>query len=113
MPNDYAELVRLARDPLGFNDPPNRMMLAMADAIEALSAECARLRAGEGEAVRDVAAAMNRIEALKTAMREACDFLAERAHGSPARSPGHNARVRLESTLAADQPAAGATEGKP
>ena len=39
-------------------------------------------------------------EAMRKAMTEACDFLAERAYGSPARSPGHNARVRLESALA-------------
>lgn len=33
------------------------------------------------------------------AMIEACDLLAERQHGNPARSPGHNARLCLESTL--------------
>lgn len=39
---------------------------------------------------------------LRVAMREACDLLAERKHGSPARSPGHNARLVLESALARD-----------
>lgn len=39
------------------------------------------------------------IERLRQAMQEACDMLAERTYGSPARSPGHNARVRLESAL--------------
>jgi hypothetical protein len=38
-------------------------------------------------------------ERLRAAMKEACDLLAERTHGSPARSPGHNARLRLEAAL--------------
>jgi hypothetical protein len=42
-------------------------------------------------------------EALRAAMREACDLLAERQHGNPARSAGHNARLCLESALAALQ----------
>ena len=33
------------------------------------------------------------------AMKEACDLLAERKYGCSARSPGHNARLVLESTL--------------
>ena len=33
------------------------------------------------------------------ALREACDLLAERTYGSPARSPGHNARLTLEAAL--------------
>ena len=37
---------------------------------------------------------------LRAAMQEACDLLAERVYGSSARSPGHNARVLLESALA-------------
>lgn len=36
---------------------------------------------------------------LRVTMQEACDLLAERTQGSPARSAGHNARVRLESGL--------------
>lgn len=40
------------------------------------------------------------IDRLRVAMREACDLLAGRLHGSPARSEGHNARVRLEHALA-------------
>lgn len=39
------------------------------------------------------------IKRLRTAMQEACDLLAERTHGSPARSAGHNARLRLEAAL--------------
>lgn len=39
------------------------------------------------------------IVALREAMQEACDLLAERKYGSPARSPGHNARVALEWAL--------------
>jgi hypothetical protein len=41
-----------------------------------------------------------RISVLEKAIQEACDLLAERAQGSPARSAGHNARVRLEAALA-------------
>lgn len=36
---------------------------------------------------------------LRTAMKEACDLLAERIHGNAARSPGHNARLTLETAL--------------
>jgi Restriction alleviation protein Lar len=36
---------------------------------------------------------------LQSAVREACDLLAERTQGSPARSAGHNARLRLERAL--------------
>lgn len=36
---------------------------------------------------------------LRDAMTEACDLLAERKYGSPARSPGHNARLCLEAAL--------------
>jgi hypothetical protein len=39
------------------------------------------------------------LDRLRTAAKEACDLLAERKHGSPARSPGHNARRLLECTL--------------
>lgn len=39
------------------------------------------------------------IARLKVAMQEACDLLAERTHGNPARSAGHNARLRLEAAL--------------
>jgi len=33
------------------------------------------------------------------AIKEACDLLAERTYGNPARSPGHNARLVLEAAL--------------
>jgi hypothetical protein len=36
---------------------------------------------------------------LRKALKEASDLLAERVHGSPARSPGHNARVVMEYVL--------------
>ena len=45
-------------------------------------------------------------DGLVEAMREAIDLLKERKHGSPARSPGHNARLVLEDALRAHQPAA-------
>ena len=41
---------------------------------------------------------------LKTAIQEACDLLAERTQGSPARSPGHNARLLLERALGVEDP---------
>jgi hypothetical protein len=40
---------------------------------------------------------------LRQAIVEACDLLAERTHGNPARSPGHNARLKLERALAHSQ----------
>lgn len=40
-----------------------------------------------------------RINQLGAAMQKACDLLAERAQGSPARSAGHNARLELEAAL--------------
>jgi hypothetical protein len=43
--------------------------------------------------------ATREIERLRVAMREACDLLAERTYGSEARSPGHNARLKLEAAL--------------
>lgn len=39
------------------------------------------------------------LDRLRTAMREACDILAERQQGNPARSAGHNARLCLETAL--------------
>lgn len=39
------------------------------------------------------------IESLHIAIKEACDLLAERSYGNPARSPGHNARIRLEAVM--------------
>lgn len=40
-----------------------------------------------------------RLEDTKTAIAEACDLLAERTYGNDARSPGHNARLRLEPAM--------------
>ena len=42
-----------------------------------------------------------REDILSLAVREAIDLLAERKHGHRARSPGHNARLCLESAIAA------------
>lgn len=36
---------------------------------------------------------------LWQAIKDACDLLAERTHGSPTRSPGHNARLFLEDAI--------------
>jgi len=44
-----------------------------------------------------------RVGVLEGAMRMAADLLAERAHGNPARSPGHNARLVLEAALTPHQ----------
>jgi hypothetical protein len=52
-------------------------------------------------------AAESKLSALEGAAREACDLLAERTYGSAARSPGHNARVRLESALSVAPPSQG------
>lgn len=51
-------------------------------------------------ATRRAEAAEARIAELTEALRTASDLLAERAYGSPARSPGHNARVVMEAALA-------------
>ena len=52
------------------------------------------------DAVHDVAQMRDNVtsenRALRRAIREACDMLAERTWGNPARSPGHNARLILE-----------------
>lgn len=48
-----------------------------------------------------------RVAALEVAMKEACDLLAERKYGSPARSSGHNARLTLESALSPETIAEG------
>jgi hypothetical protein len=39
------------------------------------------------------------LDVLRAAVQEACDLLAERKYGNPARSPGHNARLVLERGL--------------
>ena len=38
-------------------------------------------------------------DGTREAIKEACDLLAERTYGNPARSPGHNARLVLEAAL--------------
>lgn len=42
----------------------------------------------------------DQLDTLMTAVKEACDLLAERKHGNAARSPGHNARLVLDSAIA-------------
>jgi Lar family restriction alleviation protein len=44
-------------------------------------------------------------EVMRQAIVEACDLLAERKYGNPARSPGHNARLVLERALSTGIPA--------
>ncbi len=74
---------------------------------KALVAENKRLREDAEDAKADARRMhqekMDYFEAnllLRVTMQEACDLLSERTQGSPARSAGHNARVRLESGLA-------------
>jgi hypothetical protein len=47
------------------------------------------------------AKAMSTVEPVSDSIRYAIDLLTERKYGNPARSPNHNARVILESALAA------------
>lgn len=54
------------------------------------------------EAFKCANGVFERVERLSAAMQEAADLLAERKHGSAARSPGHNARLCLEAALLAD-----------
>lgn len=57
------------------------------------------------KAVHDVAEMRDRAtrnnERLRKAIVDACDMLAERTYGNPARSAGHNARLILETAAAA------------
>lgn len=75
---------------------------------ERMSAMDLVLRLDKAEAERDALAAQ--VESVEyqqreardyaiAAMKDACDLLAERRHGSPARSPGHNARLLLEGAV--------------
>ncbi|WP_449044169.1 hypothetical protein [Paracoccus versutus] len=52
------------------------------------------------------------VQRLSDAIRQACDLLAERKYGSPARSPAHNARLVLEAALT-PAPDAAQTEAVP
>lgn len=67
-----------------------------------------------GQKIQEYALEIERLTALVeegiTRVKEACDLLAERTYGSPARSPGHNARLRLEGWTAlssTDSPSGG------
>ncbi|WP_189423341.1 hypothetical protein, partial [Mesorhizobium sp. M1C.F.Ca.ET.212.01.1.1] len=60
------------------------------------------------ESIRDCLAAALALSApgmvpstIREAMQLAIEYLKETKHGSPARSPGHNARLVLEAALAA------------
>jgi hypothetical protein len=74
--------------------------------LESRDAEIERLQAERDELVTKLAVseksrwlAVREIERLRAAMNDTCDLLAERTHASPARSAGHNARLRLEAAL--------------
>ena len=78
----------------GFALSPNRAPL-----LKEAAAEIERLRDALKGTTFIVTQAGAEIRMLTAAMRDACDLLAEREHGNPARSPGHNARLRLEAAL--------------
>ncbi len=99
------EELRMLRERLG----PQGLEVVMIDGRghyvnEVVKREIDRLRADIPTDVvvlhSDRANLAKRVAELVTAVREACDLLAERTYGNGARSPGHNARVRLESVLA-------------
>jgi hypothetical protein len=78
-----------------------------------LGKRCPVCDAGPGDqcakaALRD----WEELQALRNAAKQACDLLAERTYGSPARSPSHNARLVLEGALALS-PATGNDVGSP
>lgn len=96
---------RMLRERLG----PRGLEVVMIDGRghyvnEAVKAEIERLRADIPADVvvlrSDRENLAKRVAELVNAIREAGDLLAERTHGNGARSPGHNARLRLESVLA-------------
>jgi hypothetical protein len=78
------------------DDGVDAVLAADADLQAALTAADAALAATPGQSHSD---------RLEIAAREACDLLAERTFGNPARSAGHNARVCLESALNTATPA--------
>lgn len=53
----------------------------------------------EGAAVERIGDSGAENSRLREAMHHACDLLSERKRGSPARSPGHNARLHLHGAL--------------
>lgn len=77
-------------------------------ALAAKDAELDLVRKDAAAGWKEVMELTGELAKLRVVLQEACDLLAERTHGSAARSPGHNARVRLESALA---PTAG--QGEP
>jgi hypothetical protein len=71
------------------------------ETLETLNKECGHwFSLFEGvTSMREVDTAKN--DRLRAAMTEAVDLLLERTYGSPARSPGHNARLVLQAALKA------------
>lgn len=75
--------------------PEGQDALKISPEYQALFDEVKQRAQPEGQAQR-----------LSEAIRRACDLLAERSYGSPARSPAHNARLVLEAALAHATPTA-------
>ena len=75
--------------------PEGQDALKISPEYQALFDEVKQRAQPEGQAQR-----------LSEAIRQACDLLAERSYGSPARSPAHNARLVLEAALAHATPTA-------
>lgn len=84
-------------------------LLARADFNER-QAERWKGNADYAELLRMEAWALRLAVVAPIAMKEACDLLAERTRGNPARSPGHNARLLLESVLASPVTTGGARD---
>jgi hypothetical protein len=74
-------------------------LAAVIGARDDLLAEVTRLRAAPQTSKES-----DEVLRLRAAMDYACDLLAERTYGSPARSPAHNARLHLEGALAHSRP---------
>lgn len=82
----YAPLVEKARDEIA---SLRKNYQRGQERFQELDAEIASLRA--------------QLASARKAMTDACDLLAERTYGSDARSPGHNARLKLEAALTDEQ----------
>jgi Lar family restriction alleviation protein len=103
-----AILARAAQPPAAPVEKRTPLDLAPAElnqlATEAFGEAAARARssAANGDAL---SIAETDREVMRQAIVEACDLLAERKYGNPARSPGHNARLVLERALSTGIPA--------
>lgn len=87
-----AELERVAHEPYDFSPLVKRL-----ERLEHLTPPPGTTR--EEFLTKRLAERGEALEKLKSAMQEACDLLAERTYGNSARSPGHNARLRLETAI--------------